>query len=67
MKLLEARWFSGTSCVGIVKCQTDQNVIKYYIGAANGVAETWDAEQIMKWGSTFPVDAGDLLFGTLNA
>lgn len=57
------RWFSGVSCVGIVRCIDDHAGIKYYIGNASSVNEEFDAEQIMKWGAKFPDDAGKLIFG----
>lgn len=56
------RWFSGVSCVGIVRCIDEHAEIKYYIGNASNTDEEFDAEQIMKWGAKFPNDAGDLIF-----
>lgn len=63
MKLLDVRWFSGQSCVGIVRCEVLGEGIKYYIGPAMGGVEEVDSEHIMAWGARFPNDAGDLLFG----
>jgi hypothetical protein len=37
--------------------------IKYYIGHAGGYDSAHDAEQIAGWGSSFPTEAGDKLFG----
>lgn len=64
LKLVDVRWFSGTSCVGIVKAHGEHTGTKYYIGNASGVDEIWDAQQIMSWGAKFPDDVGDLLFGS---
>jgi hypothetical protein len=53
-------WFCG---VGIVRVEDEYDSIKYYIAAVSGVNEQTDAQFIMKWGSTFPSDAGNKLFG----
>lgn len=64
MKILDAMWFS--SC-GIVRVQTEYDGIKYYIKGTHGfgveTTEEDDSTMIAQWGSTFPSDAGDVLFG----
>lgn len=63
MKLVDVRWFSGTTCVGIVKVDDEIKGTLYYIGSASNVNEIFDAEHIMRWGAKFPDNVGDLLFG----
>lgn len=63
MKVLDVRWFSGQSCVGIVRCDVPYEGIKYYIGPAMGGVEEIDKEHIAAWGARFPSDIGDTLFG----
>lgn len=64
MKILNARWFNG---VGIVRVEDEYEGIKYYIKGMDGMGmtntEQEDMEYIAAWGSTFPNDAGDVLFG----
>ncbi len=64
MKILDKMWFNG---VGIVRVQTDFDGIKYYIKGMHGMGientEEEDAQIVADWGSTFPNDAGDVLFG----
>ena len=64
MKILDKMWFNG---VGIVRVQTDFDGIKYYIKGMDGMGientEEEDAQLVADWGSTFPSDAGDVLFG----
>ena len=62
MKVIDVRWFSGTSCVGIVKALDEIKGVKYYIGNASNINEIWDADQIMKWGAPFPDNVGNVLF-----
>lgn len=63
MKVLDSIWF--INC-GIVKVQTEYDGIKYYI---RGLQEhEWstpehDAQYVAEWGSTFPQEVGDILFG----
>jgi hypothetical protein len=66
MTLLDVMWFSGQSCVGLVRVQHEYDGIVYYIGTAMGSDETVDSEHIMAWGARFPNDAGDLLFGVVK-
>jgi hypothetical protein len=63
MKILDVRWFSGQSCVGIVRIEDPHDGIKYYIGPAGGMDEELDKEHISAWGATFPTEVGDILFG----
>lgn len=62
MTFIAVRWFTARSCTGIVKVQDDECKIKYYIGAVTGLDEEADTQNIMDWGSSFPKDAGDVLF-----
>lgn len=64
MNILGTKWFCGRANIGIVRVQTDYDRIVYYIGSPrqSRTAEQ-DAAFIADWGSTFPVDAGDKLFG----
>jgi hypothetical protein len=63
MKILNVRWFCGTTNVGIVRVQTEYDGVKYYISAFEPSTEDADAEFIAAWGASFPKDAGDVLFG----
>lgn len=63
MKILDVVWFCGTTNVGIARVLTEYEGIKYYISAFNPSLEELDAQFIADWGSTFPKDAGDVLFG----
>ena len=63
MKILDSIWF--INC-GIVRVEDEFDGIKYYIRGLQ--AGEWstpekDANYIADWGSTFPKDAGDVLFG----
>lgn len=62
MKISDVVWFSGTSCVGIVKVEDEYDGVKYYISSATGMNEEVDMEHIAAWGATFPKDIGDALF-----
>ena len=64
MKILDVMWFSGRSHLGIVKVFDDYDGIKYYIGSPSAVvSEEVDKQWIADWGSTFPYEAGNVLFG----
>jgi hypothetical protein len=63
MKVLDYKWFCGRTNVGIVKVETDFEGIKYYIAAVEGLDEMVDVNFIASWGSSFPKDAGAVLFG----
>lgn len=63
MRVLDVMWFCGRTNVGIVRVKTDYEGVKYYISSVSGLDEKKDAEFIADWGSTFPKDAGDKLFG----
>lgn len=63
MKVLDFIWF--INC-GIVKAQTEYEGIKYYIRGIQ--SEEWstpenDALMVAEWGSTFPREVGEVLFG----
>lgn len=62
--ILDTKWFCGRTSIGIVRVQTDYYGIVYYIGTIHqsSTAEQ-DSAFIADWGSTFPVEAGDTLFG----
>jgi hypothetical protein len=62
MEILDVMWFCGRTNVGIVKVNDEYDGIKYYIGSVMGFREEDDKKFIAEWGSTFPKDAGDLLF-----
>ena len=60
-KVIGVMWF--TAC-GIVRVKTEFGFIKYYIrGVRDWSDEQADAEFIANWGSSFPKEAGDALFG----
>jgi hypothetical protein len=64
MKILDVKWFCGRSTVGVVRVQDEHDAsIKYYIGTGEGHYEESDMHDIADGGSTFPTDAGDILFG----
>ena len=63
MQILGASWFCGRSNIGIVRVQTDHHGIQYYIGICGGNDVELDKQHIAETGSTFPRDAGDVLFG----
>lgn len=64
MNILDVRWFcAGHGNVGIVRVMTEYEGIRYYIGQCNGADEEVDSQYIADWGSRFPVEAGDVLFG----
>lgn len=60
-------WFSGRSCVGIVRIEDPYDGVKYYIGCppgeAHGNNEEEDTQWIADWGAKFPKEIGDKLFG----
>ena len=61
VRILDARWFN---LVGIVRVEDPHEGIKYYIKHISGLLdEEQDMKDIADWGSTFPNDAGDVLFG----
>lgn len=64
IKVLDVRWFCGSSNVGIARCDLGPyDGIKYFVGSCSGMDEEVDKQYIAAYGSTFPSDAGDLLFG----
>lgn len=57
-------WFcAGHGNVGIVKVETEFQGIKYFIGQCEGNDEGMDKMWIADWGSSFPTEAGKVLFG----
>ena len=64
MKILDCIWLGGA---GFVRVEDPYEGIKYYVKGMNGMGmdttEEEDAKFVMEWGSTFPSDAGDVLFG----
>lgn len=62
LKILDTRWFCGSTNVGIVRALDDYDGVKYYISAFNPSTEEKDAEYIADYGSSFPKHAGDVLF-----
>ena len=64
MDILGVRWFcAGHGNVGIVRVMTEYEGIRYYIGSCDGADEEVDSQYIADWGSRFPIEAGDVLFG----
>ena len=63
MKILGTRWFCGRTNVGIVRVLHEYDGIRYYIASIEGFSKAEDAEFIASWGSYFPNEAGDILFG----
>ena len=67
MKILAVQWFCGRSNVGIVQVQDPWDGIKYYIGSPPRCKdEAADTQWIADWGSSFPINVGDQLFGVLR-
>lgn len=62
----EVRWFTGRACVGVVHVVDPHDGHEYYIGVGQGYDEQDDILYIAAFGSKFPVDAGNLLFGVSN-
>lgn len=59
----DVRWFCGRSNIGIVQIFDLHDGVKYYIGLCTGNSEEDDKQMIAEWGSHFPKEAGDVLFG----
>ena len=61
MKILDVKWFNS---IGIVRVEDDFLGIVYYIGTVpSDFMEEESKQHIADWGSRFPIDAGDVLFG----
>jgi len=62
VKVVGVQWFN--TC-GIVRVEDDiTGLFHYYIRACiEGNSEAADIDLIASWGSKFPNDAGDVLFG----
>lgn len=64
MTPLKALWFNGgKGTIGLVKARTDHGEIMYLIGAADGLHEVIDVNNIANLGARFPVEAAEVLFG----
>ena len=64
MTPLKALWFSGgKGTIGIIKARSDHGEIGYYIGAADGLHEIIDINNIANLGAKFPKEAAEVLFG----
>ena len=63
MKLLGYRWFTGKECIGIVLVETDYDGLKAYIKKVEGEDEQTDLQDIMDWGTSFPVEEAKSLVG----
>ena len=63
MKILDVAWFSGRDTVGIVRVEDEHDGVRYYIGVGDGHDESGDIQKIADWGSSFPIEVGDILFG----
>jgi hypothetical protein len=67
MTALKVKWFTGSKGkVGIAKVQSDDGDIEYRISGVDGFLEHMDVQQVVAWGSPFPVAAGEALFGESN-
>ena len=67
MKLLDILWFSGRTLVGIARTEDEWEGIKYYISSVdNPSTPEIDAQFVADWGSTFPKEAGNVLFGVIE-
>jgi hypothetical protein len=65
-EFVDVKWYcSGHGNVGIVKVKDPYDGVKYYIGQVEGLDEQADIDKIMNLGSSFPKDAGAVLFGDL--
>jgi hypothetical protein len=66
MKVLDILWFTNMfGCVGIAKVDDEYEGIKYFISQVQGWDVDIDTKRVMEWGSVFPKDAGDVLFGVM--
>jgi hypothetical protein len=64
MTLLDIRWFTNRGLIGIARTDDNWEGIRYYIAVVqNPSTPEADAQFVADWGSTFPKDAGDVLFG----
>lgn len=64
MEILQSTWFTNRDgTTGIVRVRNEYLDIKYYIGHVDAYDQASDEQYLAAWGSTFPTDAGDKLFG----
>lgn len=71
MEIRDVRWFCGRSNVGIVCVEDEYDGIKYYIGSPpmreySPSSEEEDMQWIANWGSRFPREVGNMMFGVGN-
>lgn len=67
VKVLDVMWFCAAhGNVGIVKVFMDHEGIAYFIGSCSGINEEVDKKWIADWGSRYPTEAGNALFGGNN-
>jgi hypothetical protein len=61
---LKARWFNGgRGTIGLVQVMDDEGEVLYFIGAADGLHEPIDINNIANAGASFPTDIGHTMFG----
>jgi hypothetical protein len=64
MTPLKAKWFNGArGTIGIIQSLDDEGEVLYTIGAADGLHEPIDINNIANAGAKFPTDIGHTLFG----
>ena len=64
MEILGVIWYcAGHGNTGIVRARSEYEGVKYYVGQCSGLNEELDKQHIADWGSSFPAEAGDILFG----
>ena len=62
MKFIAVEWYTGRTCVGIVKAENSEGEVKYLIGSVGGMDEETDIQTLLDWGTAFSEVAGDALF-----
>lgn len=63
MNSVDIRWFNGRSLVGIARVDDKHEGIRYYIAAVpHPSTEDADTQFVVDWGSSFPANAGYILF-----
>lgn len=63
MSIVDTKWFCGRTNVGIVMVDDPFDGVRYYISAFSPTSEQKDSEFIAAYGSSFPREVGDVLFG----
>jgi hypothetical protein len=65
-EVLQSHWFTNRDgTTGIVRVRDEYLNINYYIGHVDAYDQKLDEQYLADWGSTFPNEAGDKLFGIL--